>query len=153
MNKLFLFIALLFAGSVCVGQLPYPYEDIKLEKQSDYTETEPLALSAANYLLTSVFADADKSRAGALKFIFDWMTGNKDYSFYKEGLIQDIAADKNTLAIYVAAVTKFTLENKTAAQNPMVVEKNASKITLTYCDNPVNNFKLRKKTRKLLEKE
>lgn len=152
MNKLFILVALLFAGFFCFGQLPYPYKDIKLEKQSDYKETEPLALSAANYLLTTAFVDADKSRAGALKFIFDWMTGNKDYSFYKEGLIQEIAADNNTLAIYVAAVTKFTLENKTVSQNPMVVEKNACGLTLAYCDNPVNNFKLRKKTRKLLEK-
>lgn len=152
MNKFFLLLVLFFTSIVSPGQIIYPYGDIKLEKQSDYAETESLALSAANYLLTAPFAEADKNRSDALQFLSNWMTGYKDFTFYKQGLIQDLTVDKNILSIYIAAVAKFCLENKTVSQNPLLVEKNASRIALTYCDNPVNHFKLRKKIRKLLEK-
>lgn len=151
MYKPVISILLCICSLVSSAQLVYPYEDIKLEKPSDYAETEPMALSAAKYLLNSPFAESDKSRSGALKFLSEWMVGNKDFSFHKKGLIEDITYDKNVLSIYLAAVARYSLENKKEAQNPITVEKNAAAITLAYCDNPVNNFKLRKKFRKLLE--
>ncbi len=152
MNKFFLLLVLSFTSILSPGQRIYPYGDIKLDKQSDYAETESLALSAANYLLTVPFAEAEKNRSDALQFLSTWMTGYKEFTFYKQGLLQDLAEDKNILSIYIAAVAKYSLENKTTSQNPLVVEINASKMTLNYCDNPVNHFKLKKKLRKMLEK-
>lgn len=152
MNKFLLVIALLITTFGANAQLVYPYQDIKLEKPSDYPETEPLALSAANYLLTTPFVAVDKNRFNALQFLSNWMTGNKDFTFHKNGKIQDITSDKNVLSIFFAAIAKYSLENKTESQNPLLVEQNASRLTLIYCNDPANNFKLRKKYRKLLEK-
>lgn len=151
-HKIFLAIAILVSSLDSSAQIAYPYQDIKLEKPSDFSETEPLALSAANYILTTPFVEVDKNRSGALQFLSNWMTGNKDFTFHKNGLILDISSDKNVLSIFVAAMAKYSLENKKEAQNPLLVEQNASQITLAYCDDPANNFKLRKKQRKLLEK-
>ncbi|MBK8496687.1 MAG: hypothetical protein IPL50_18135 [Chitinophagaceae bacterium] len=69
MNKFLFFICFIFFYKTAVCQTVYPYQDIKLEKPSDYRETEPLALSAATYILTSPFVEIDAGRAGACNFI------------------------------------------------------------------------------------
>ena len=129
----------------------YPYQDIKLEKPSDYKETEPLALSAANFILTAPFVETDAGREGALSFLTTWISGTKDYQFYLKGFVEGIAVDRNVLTLYVAAMVKYTLENKAEAVNPIKVEQHACKIVLDYCNDPKNNFRLKKKLKKLLE--
>jgi len=62
MQKLILFFCFLFFSTVLFCQAGFPYQDIKLEKPSDYKETEPMALSAANFLLTSAFVEKDAGR-------------------------------------------------------------------------------------------
>ncbi len=151
MNKFLLFILLIFISTVSLCQVVYPYKDIKLEKPSDYKETEPMALSAATFILTTVFAETDANRFGALEFLSNWMTGTKEYNFYTKGKVTDIGSDKNLLGLYMAAMVRYSLENKTESVNPMKVELNASRLVLAYCDDPKNNFKLKKKYRKLLE--
>jgi hypothetical protein len=151
MRKLLFSLLLICICCVSNAQMVYPYQDIKLEKPSDYKETEPMALSASNFLLTTPFAEVDAGRDGALSFLTAWMTGTKDYQFYLKGFVEDISVDKNVLTLYVAAMAKYTLENKAEAVNPIKVEHQACKIVLAYCDDPKNNFKLKKKLRKLLE--
>jgi hypothetical protein len=151
MNKFLLFILLAFLRSISFGQINYPYQDIKLEKPTDYSETEPLALSAAKFVLSAPFAESDVNRTNALKFLSTWMTGTKAYQFYLQGKVAEIRDDRNLLSLYLAAMVKYTLENKKEAANPMTVEHNASKLVIAYCDDQKNNFKLKKKYRKLLE--
>ena len=148
----FLFSSLLIClCHVSLAQLVYPYRDIKLEKPSDYKETESMALSAATFLITTPFIEVDEGRAGALIFLNSWINGTKDYQFYFQGIVQDISDDRNLLSLYIAAMVKYTLEHKADAVNPIRVEQHASKILLAYCDDPKNNFKLKKKLRKVLE--
>ncbi|MBK7557750.1 MAG: hypothetical protein IPI54_05390 [Chitinophagaceae bacterium] len=70
-----------------------------------------------------------------------------------QGVVLDISNDRNLLSLFVAAMTKYSLENKAEAVNPMRIEHQACKLVLAYCDDPKNNFKLKKKYRKFLEKE
>lgn len=151
MHKLLFSFLLLCICQVLTAQMAYPYRDIKLEKPADYKATEKMALSAANFLLTTPFVEVDTDRGSALIFLNSWMTGTRDYQFYLQGYILDISVDKNLLSLYIAAMVKYTLENKTEAVNPIKVEQEASKIVLAYCDDAKNNFKLKKKLRKLLE--
>jgi hypothetical protein len=151
MNKLIIALALCFLTAVSFSQPAYPYKDIKLEKPSDYKETEPLVLSAANFLLSTKYDDANEGRKGAISFLTEWMTGAKDYGFYLKGLVTDISSDRELLNLCIAAMLKYTLENKATAVNPLAVDANVSKILLAYCDNPENNFKLKKRNRKILE--
>jgi hypothetical protein len=142
---------------VCISmtapaQLVYPYGDIKLEKPGDYVATEPMALSAAVFLLTTPFAEKDDKRLNAINFLSNWMAGTKAYSFYMKGMAQDVSDDVNLIQLYVAAMAKYTLENRLTSANPLTVDANAAKIVLAYCDEPKNNFKLKKKYRKILEK-
>ncbi len=151
MLRLLITVIFFCFGTVACGQFIYPYQDIKLEKPSDYPETEPLALSAATFLLTTPFAADDANRKNALAFLTNWMSGTKDYSFYKEGVAQQIYDDEILLSLFLAAMVKYSLENKAAKPTALVVEKNACKMVLAYCDNAANNYKLKKKLRKKLE--
>ena len=151
MNKFLLFILLSFISTASLCQVVYPYKDIKLQKPSDYKETEPMALSAATFLLTTAFAETDANRSGALQFLINWMTGTKEYNFYTQGKLTDISSEKDLLGLYMAAMVRYSLENKTESVNPMKVELHASRLVLAYCDDPKNNFKLKKKFRKLLD--
>lgn len=151
MYKFFLFAFLTCTCTASLCQTVYPYQDIKLEKPTDYSETEPLALSAATFLLTTPFAEPDANRKNALTFLSNWVIGAKNYQFYMRGIVTDIQDDKNLLSLFIAAMVKYTLENKKEAVNPMTVERNAARLVLAYCDNPKHNFKLKKKYRKLLE--
>jgi hypothetical protein len=148
---LFIFF-FIFTGTISNAQVAYPYQDIKLEKPADYKATESLALSAATFLLNTPFLEVDINRGNALKFLNDWMNGTKDYQFYFRGKATDISIDRNLLSLYIAAMAKYSLENKTESVSPMKVELNASKLVLAYCDDPKNNFKLKNKYRKILEK-
>jgi len=145
-------IVIFFCTCISVqGQTIYPYQDIKLEKPSDYPETEPLALSAATFLLTTSFSADDVNRKNALGFLTNWMTGTKDYSFYREGVAQVIYDEEGLLSLFVAAMVKYSIEHKTEKPTALVVEKNACKMVLAYCDNAANNYKVKKKFRKKLE--
>ncbi len=151
MNKILFLICFLLISHIVLAQVSYPYGDIKLEKPADYKATEKMALSAATFLLTTPFSDVNVDRLGALKFLNDWMTGTKDYQFYFKGKASSITDDLSLVSLFLAAMAKYSLENKTEAVNPMNVDMNAAKMVLVYCDDPKNNFKLKKKYRKILE--
>lgn len=148
----YIFTILLITACACVhSQVIYPYQDIKLEKPSDYIETEPVALSASIYLITTPFAEENENRTKALSFLLLWMEGAKGFNFYMQGVVPRINTDRNLVHLYIAAMAKYSLEHKAEAPISLIVEKNACKMVLAYCDNPANNFKLKKKLRKYLE--
>ncbi len=151
MNKFLFFLFFICISNISFCQTAYPYQDIKLEKPSDYKATEPLALSAASYLLSNPFKADDMNRARALNFLTTWVTGAKGFEYNLKGKIEEISSDRNVLALFIAAMVKYSLENKNESANPRLVEINACKLVLAYCDDPINNFKLKKKIRKILE--
>lgn len=152
MNKFLLIVMMVCFSQIAESQVVYPYQDIKLEKPRDYIDTEPMALSAARFLLTTPFVEVDAGRGAALVFLSNWMAGTKNYHFYMDGMAVEISTDKNLLSLFVAAMAKYSLENKNPPPSPLEVEVGASKLVLAYCDDPKNNFKLKKKYRKILEK-
>jgi len=151
MKKYFFSILLLFTTTFSFCQINFPYEEVKLNKPSDYKQAEPLVLSAASALLSTPFKEKDADRSRAQEFLKKWIAGTKDYTFQLSGIGQNIADDLDLLNLFVAAMVKFCLENKTLSANQKLVEMSACKLVLDYCDNPANNFKLKKKQRKKLE--
>lgn len=151
MNKLLLLILLICAGQDSFCQTIYPYQDIKLEKPSDYIETEPLALSAADFVLATAFDESSVNRLNAVKFLANWVSGTKKYNFYMQNVGEYIRSDLNLLSLFIAGMTKYNLEHKDNPADAITVEKNACKMVLDYCNKPANNFNLKKKFRKKLE--
>lgn len=101
--------------------------------------------------MNTPFSEKDLGIGKAFQFLSKWVLGAKAYNFYLKGKIMDLSADNNIFSLYIAAMVKYSLENKTEAVNPMKVELNSSRLVLDYCNDAKNNFKLKKKYRKLLE--
>lgn len=134
-----------------IAQVVYPFEDVKLDKPADFRSAEPIALTAANFLLNNPFKSKDDNRERAFNFLIRFTGGDKDYNFTLSGAILDLADDKSLMQLFLAAMTKFCLENKTVASNGRLIETSAVKMVLEYCNNPTNNFPLKKKARKRME--
>lgn len=151
MNRIILIFLLICAGRISFGQTIYPYQDIKLERPSDYIETEPFALSAANYVLTTPFEAESINRQNAVKFLADWVSGSKKYNFYMQNVAEYIRSDINLLSLFIAAMVKYNLNHKEKPADAITVEKNACRMVLDYCNTTANKFNLKKKFRKKLE--
>lgn len=150
MQKFLLIILLAFFANRCAAQSIYPYEEIPLKSPADFKAAEPFAFNAATFLLSNPYNEKDTNRDRALKFLINWAMGDKDYHFELTGVMLDLRDDKELMSMYVPAMVKFCLENKTLGSNTSLIEKAAVKIVLDYSNNPANNFTLKKKTRKKL---
>lgn len=151
MNRIILLLFFsMFAGNL-FSQSVYPYEEIKLDKPSECKAAEPFALSAASFLLSTPFKQKDSNRERSFNFLVRWTAVDRDYDFRIQGVILDLAGEKDLMQLFIAAMTKFCLENKALGSNARIIETNAVKMVLDYCNDPANNFTLKKKIRKKLE--
>ncbi|MEI9959511.1 MAG: hypothetical protein WDM90_25055 [Ferruginibacter sp.] len=151
MIKFFFLFFSLFVSTFSFSQVVYPYQEIKLQTPADYKDAIPMAKSAATFILTTPFSATDKNRKEAVKFLSSWMAGNKEYIFQSLPTLQDIAEDQDLSGLFIAAMSKFAFENKALTENVKMMDDSARKTVLEYCDNPANNFKLKKKYRKWLQ--
>lgn len=152
MKKLLLIslFALLIVNEI-TAQSYYPYQEVPLSKPQDFRAAEPFAMSASDFLLTTPFKEKDKDRERAFNFLVNWTAGASDYNFGLYGVIMEAAEDKNLMTLYIPAMAKFCLENKTVGTNLKLIEAGATRMVLAYCNDPRNNFKLKKKYRKRME--
>lgn len=143
--------ALMFFADASFSQSVFPYEEIRLDKPADYKGAETLALSAADYLLMHPYDEKNVSRERAFQFLVKWTGGIEGYDFNLRGLMLELAEDRVLMQIYLPAMTKFCLENKTLGSTPGIIEAAAIQTVLKYANDPANKFPLKKKTRKRLE--
>ena len=136
----------------CNAQTVPNFDLIKLEKPADYKSAEPFVLQTTTYLFSNPFKSDNKDRINSLQFIGKWMTGTTDHSFVFGDVTEKIGKGNNDLiGLYMAAMVKYTLENKTAAKDAKLVELNAFTTLLNYCENKDNNIKMSKQLKKLSE--
>jgi hypothetical protein len=128
------------------------FDLIKLEKTADYKPAEPFVLQTTNYLLSTPFKKENTDRNNSLRFISKWMNGTPDYSFTFGDVADKIGKDNyDLIGVYMAALGKYTLENKAAAKDTKVAKLNAITMLLNYCGNKDNNLKMSKQLKKLAE--
>ncbi len=128
------------------------FDLIKLDKTSDYKLAEPFVLQTSTYLLSVPYKKDNPDRNNSLQFISKWMNGTPDYSFGLVGINEKIGKDNyDILGVYMAAIAKYTLENKVAAKDPKVANLNAMNMLLDYCEHKENNLKMSKQLKKLSE--
>ena len=151
MNKFFAFVVFLLCGHSSFSQFAYPYAEIKLEKPSDYKQAEPMALNAANFLLSTPYKKDDADRNTAFLFLVNWTKGSMNYHFELYGVILELKDNREIMSLLIPAMVKFCLENKTLGSNVTLIEASAVKTVLDYCNDPTKNFTLTKKVRKKLE--
>ena len=80
------------------------------------------------------------------------MSGTPDYSFTLDNVATKLTkGNDDLLGLYMAAMTKYCLENPANAKDEKLVKLNSLKTLITYCDNPANNIKMTKPLKKLSE--
>ncbi|MEO6730292.1 MAG: hypothetical protein ABIN01_03665 [Ferruginibacter sp.] len=150
--KKIIILLLVFWSSYMNAQTLLSVDHIKLEKASDYKAAEPFVLQTATYLLSSPLKKDDTDRMNLLGFIGKWMHGTPDYSFAFSDIVTKIGKDNNDIiGLYMAAMTKYTLENKAPSRDAKVVKLNALILLLNYCENKDNNIRMTKQLKKLSE--
>jgi hypothetical protein len=128
------------------------YDAIVLEKAADYPAADAAALSAATYLFSTPFRKNDLARLKSLQFLIKWMTGTPDYSFTLDEVASKIIkGNDDLLGLYMAAMTKYSLENKPSSKDPKLVKLNSITILLNYCEYKDNNMGMTKQLKKLSE--
>ena len=150
--KNLIFALLLFICSFSFGQTRPDYETIKLDQKSEIQAADTFALVASTFLLTTPFDKDELHRLEALQFIIKWMTATPDYSFSLDEVATKIMKGNNDLlGLYMASMTKYSLENKSSSKDQKAVKLNSIIILLNYCENENNKIKMTKQLKKLSE--
>lgn len=149
--RYFFIILFLSAFLPCASQDFSTLKYLTFNSDTEYRVYEKDVLACSDYIL-SVPAKEDSNRAVAVSVLIRWMRGTPDFYFQLDDWIISISKkDQYLLHIYMAAVTKFMLENREMAENPEEVSYQAYLIFLNYCANPANKVKISKKIQKAID--
>lgn len=150
--KAITFIICSFFTTCSFAQTFTNYNDVKMEQASDYKIADSFALEASNYLFATPFEKNNTQRLRSLSFIIKWMSGTPDYSFTLDEVASKlIKGNDDLLGLYMAAMTKYSLENKELSKDKKLVKLNAITLLLNYCEDAKNNIKMTKQLKKLSE--
>jgi hypothetical protein len=152
MKKPFVTLVICFVSYFAFAQTLPDFKAIKIENAADCRTVEPQVLQAANYNLSTPFSSKDITRLEALSFLIRWMSATPDFQFnIDQSVGKMMKGNDDVLGLYMAAMAKYVLENKSTSKDQDLIKVNAVTSILTYAENPVNNFKLTKNLKKLSE--
>lgn len=138
MKKVILFFLLTLSISYSYSQELPNLKNIKLNKNSHYKDTEPIVLKVVNYLFETPIDKKNKARTDAGQFLIKWMNGTPEYTFYlEEKETNYFDTDSDLMLMYMAGLTKFTLENKSVKDQKALV-LGTMLVTLPYLNNQEN---------------
>lgn len=127
-------------------------DNIQLKAGADYRNNDSVALNCANYLLNTPVDTFDVSHRNTFTFLMRWITGTPDYTFRVDADIAVKAAPTPALmAVYMASIAKFALENKEQSKDADAVKYNSFLIFIQYCENPNNHVQQTKEIKNLIK--
>lgn len=114
MKKVALFALLLLANCYAFSQELPNLKQVKLNKNSQYRAAEPIAIKVIGYLFATPINKKNKARTEAGQFLIKWMDGTPDFTFsLQDKETSFFNTDSDLMLMYMAGLTKFTLENPT----------------------------------------
>ena len=150
-----LLFGLLFGlmSAISFAQTLPDYDAIKLEKKEDYDATaDNAALQASNFVLSTPLEKNNLDRLKSLQYIIKWMSGTPGYSFTLDGQATKFAKNNDDLlGLYMAAMTKYVLENKADAKDQNKIKLNAVKLIIAYAKDEKNKVKINSELKKAIE--
>jgi uncharacterized protein YqkB len=152
MKTLFLGLLLGVLSPVAFAQSLPDFDAIKLEKKEDFNPAaDNAALQAANYLLSTPLDKNSVDRLRAVQYVLKWMSGTPDYTFdIDERAAKFTKKDSDLLGLYLAAMTKFVLEDKASAKDQNKIKLNALKSVAAYAKDKANKVKLNSELKKII---
>jgi hypothetical protein len=152
MKTLFLGLLLGVLSPVAFAQSLPDFDAIKLEKKEDFNPAaDNAALQAANYLLSTPLDKNSVNRLRAVQYVLKWMSGTPNYTFdIDERAAKFTKKDTDLLGLYLAAMTKFVLEDKASAKDQNKIKLNALKSVAAYAKDKANKVKLNSELKKII---
>ena len=153
MKKLFFVLLFgLFSNISFTQNLP-DFDAIKLDKKEDFNSAaDDAALQASNFLFSTPFERDNLDRLNSLQYIIKWMTGTPDYSFtFDEQATKFAKNNEYLLGLYMAAMTKYVLENKADSKDQNKIKLNAVKLIIAYAKDEKNKVKINAELKKAIE--
>lgn len=152
MEKIVLIKCLVLCTILSFGQNPEEWQAIEFKTQDDYRASEDKILECANFILNVPAKASDPARQSALSAVSKWMSGTPDYQFIIDESIGKIM-EKNeaVLSIYMAAMTKYVLENRDKKPTPDELEYQAFDQLLEYSKDAGNNVPMSKELKKAID--
>ena len=152
--KYILFVVLFVAFEVTHAQSLPAYDEIVLEKSTDYKPANQSALAAANYILSKPIANKDLDYLKSLKFMIKWMSGTPDYMFDIDAEVGKLVKGSDALVgVYMAAMTKYCLEHPDTKDDQEAIKNNSLNTLIEYCENPANKVKMNRALRRLADEK
>ncbi len=129
------------------------FDGIPLEKKEDFNATaDNAALQAANFLLNTPLEKNNLDRLKSMQYVIKWMSGTPDFSFTLDAQATKFAKkNDDLLGLYMAAMTKFVLENKADSKDQNKIKLNAIKLIIAYAKEEKNKVKINGELKKLIE--
>jgi hypothetical protein len=126
---------------------------IKLEKKEDFNSTaDNAALQASDFLLSTPMEKNNIDRLKSLQYIIKWMSGTPDYNFTLDEQATKFAKkNDDLLGLYMAAMTKYVLENKADSKDQNKIKLNAVKLIVAYAKDEKNKVKISSELKKVIE--
>ena len=134
---LFSFLLLITISASSAQELPN-LKHIKLSKKAHYKEVEPIVLKVTDYLFATPVNHKNTSRKEAGQFLLRWMNDTPFDTFVlEERETNFFNTDTELMLMYMAALTKFALENKSITNQKDKV-LGAMQLVLPYLDKQDN---------------
>jgi hypothetical protein len=132
--------AMLSVIAACSQQLP-DVASIKLDRKEDFNATaNDAALQASMYLLATPIEKNNADRDLAGEYLLKWMKGTPDFYFSLDEDAAELAQRDDALFIvFMAAMSKYVLENPSDAADIKKVKLNSVKMLIEYAKDPKNN--------------
>ncbi|MES2650251.1 MAG: hypothetical protein V4663_00855 [Bacteroidota bacterium] len=130
---LFCFLTLFTLSSTFSQELPN-LKHVKLTKKTHFKEVEPVVLKVTDYLFATPVNHKNDSRKEAGKFLIKWMNDTPfDTFILEEKETNFFNTDTELMLMYMAGLTKYTLENKSITNQKEKI-LGAMQLVLPYLD-------------------
>ena len=134
------------------AQDPEEWQALSFESREDYKKNQDKILECANFVLTGPAEPTNPARKSAMSALSKWMSGTPDYSFViDESISKLMEKNEAVLSIYMAAMTKYTLDHKDTKITPADLKLNAFEQLLDYSEIPGNKVPMTKDLKKAIE--
>ncbi|RZA01109.1 MAG: hypothetical protein EOP47_11850 [Sphingobacteriaceae bacterium] len=125
-------------------------EGYSLETEEDYIDADKISPTVADYLFATPMVTDNENRIKASAFLNRWMDGTPTYTFViDEGILEYFDNDPELTDMYMAALTRFTLQNP-EIKNKDKIAVGALKQVLDYSNDDKNMVVQTKKLQQLL---
>lgn len=127
------------------------FKSFEFKSKEDYKQHESSLLEMANYILSVPVDNANANRLIALQTIIKWMSGTPDYQFSIDAAVEPLMKKNDEIiALYMAAMTKYSLSNKEMAADQTAVKLGSFTLLLDYCEKESNGIRKFKELEKAI---